>query len=87
MLTAGFPCQPFSVEGYRAGLEDKRGNHFFKILDFVDHLKPKVLFLENVKNFGIRLEDDVVIQDSGEPFNLMRNIPIEIEEIEDLINS
>ncbi|MBT8265721.1 MAG: aminopeptidase P family protein [Bacteroidia bacterium] len=38
------------------------------------------------EGFGIRLEDDVVIQKSGEPFNLMRNIPIEIEEIEDLMN-
>jgi len=39
------------------------------------------------EGFGIRLEDDVVIQDSGEPFNLMRNIPIEADEIEDLMNS
>ncbi|WP_299521485.1 aminopeptidase P family protein [Winogradskyella sp.] len=39
------------------------------------------------EGFGIRLEDDVVIQASGEPFNLMRNIPIEIEEIEDLMNN
>lgn len=39
------------------------------------------------EGFGIRIEDDVVIQESGEPFNLMRNIPIEIEEIEDLMNS
>ncbi|NGX82956.1 aminopeptidase P family protein [Aequorivita sp. KMM 9714] len=38
------------------------------------------------EGFGIRLEDDVVIQKSGEPFNLMRNIPIEAEEIEDLMN-
>lgn len=38
------------------------------------------------EGFGIRLEDDVVIQESGEPFNLMRNIPIEAEEIEDLMN-
>jgi len=38
------------------------------------------------ENIGIRLEDDVVIQDSGEPFNLMRNIPIGIEEIEELMN-
>ena len=38
------------------------------------------------EGFGIRLEDDVVIQDSGEPFNLMRNIPIEAEEIEALMN-
>ena len=39
------------------------------------------------EGFGIRLEDDVVVQESGEPFNLMRNIPIEANEIEDLMNS
>lgn len=38
------------------------------------------------EDFGIRLEDDVVIQESGEPFNLMRNIPIEADEIEELMN-
>jgi Xaa-Pro aminopeptidase len=38
------------------------------------------------EGFGIRLEDDVVIQTQGEPFNLMKNIPIEIEEIEELMN-
>lgn len=39
------------------------------------------------EGFGIRLEDDVVIQKSGAPFNLMQNIPIEADEIEDLMNS
>jgi Xaa-Pro aminopeptidase len=39
------------------------------------------------EGMGIRLEDDVVIQEKGEPFNLMRNIPIEIEEIEELMNA
>jgi len=34
------------------------------------------------ENLGIRLEDDYVIQEKGEPINLMKNIPIEIEEIE-----
>ena len=38
------------------------------------------------ENMGIRLEDDVVIQENGEPFNLMANIPIEIEEIEELMS-
>jgi Xaa-Pro aminopeptidase len=38
------------------------------------------------ENLGIRLEDDVVIQKTGEPFNLMRNIPIEANEIEELMN-
>ena len=39
------------------------------------------------EGFGIRLEDDVVIQEKGEPFNLMRNIPIESDEIEEIMNS
>jgi len=39
------------------------------------------------EKMGIRLEDDVVIQERGEPLNLMKNIPIEIEEIEELMNS
>lgn len=38
------------------------------------------------EGFGIRIEDDVVVQKTGEPFNLMKNIPIEVEEIEDLMN-
>ena len=37
------------------------------------------------EKMGIRLEDDVVIQKEGEPFNLMKNIPIEVEEIEELM--
>ncbi|MBW2961901.1 aminopeptidase P family protein [Mesonia aestuariivivens] len=39
------------------------------------------------EGFGIRLEDDLVIQENGEPINLMKNIPIEADEIEDLMNS
>lgn len=39
------------------------------------------------EGFGIRLEDNVVVQASGEPYNLMRNIPIEADEIESLMNS
>ncbi len=38
------------------------------------------------EGFGIRIEDDVVIQEQGAPFNLMGSIPIEAEEIEDLMN-
>ena len=38
------------------------------------------------EGLGIRLEDDVVIQKKGEPLNLMKNIPIESEEIEELMN-
>ena len=39
------------------------------------------------ENIGIRLEDDVVVQRNGKPLNLMADIPIEAEEIEDLMNS
>ncbi|WP_438964520.1 DNA (cytosine-5-)-methyltransferase [Winogradskyella sp.] len=66
VLTAGFPCQPFSVAGYRQGFDDKRGNHFFKILDFVDEMRPKVLFLENVKN--------LVGHDKGRTFKIIKEL-------------
>lgn len=39
------------------------------------------------EGFGIRIEDDYVVQKKGKPFNLMQNIPITTEEIEDLMNS
>jgi Xaa-Pro aminopeptidase len=38
------------------------------------------------EGFGIRLEDDVLVKESGEPLNLMKNIPIMAEEIEELMN-
>ncbi len=50
ILTAGFPCQAFSIAGYRKGFEDERGNLFFSIMKMVELLRPKALFLENVKN-------------------------------------
>ncbi|MDC1114075.1 DNA (cytosine-5-)-methyltransferase [Methylophilaceae bacterium] len=53
VLVGGFPCQAFSIAGYRKGFEDERGNLFFQIMRLVNELKekPKVLLLENVKNF------------------------------------
>lgn len=52
VLTGGFPCQAFSVAGYRKGFDDARGNVFFQICRAIEELpkKPKVLLLENVKN-------------------------------------
>lgn len=55
ILAGGFPCQPFSIAGYRKGFEDDRGNMFFQIMRLVDEMadnknKPRVIFLENVKN-------------------------------------
>lgn len=64
ILAGGFPCQPFSVAGYRKGFEDSRGNHFFRMLDFVDEMRPKVLFFENVKN--------LVGHDKGNTFKIIK---------------
>ncbi len=50
VLTAGFPCQPFSVCGKKEGFKDARGNLFFEIMRFCDALMPPVIFLENVAN-------------------------------------
>ncbi len=50
ILTAGFPCQAFSVAGYQKGFNDERGNVFFEILRYLEYFKPQIVFLENVKN-------------------------------------
>jgi DNA (cytosine-5)-methyltransferase 1 len=50
ILTAGFPCQPFSIAGKQLGFEDKRSNVFWKIIEIIDYHKPKIIILENVKN-------------------------------------
>lgn len=49
IICGGFPCQAFSVAGARRGFKDTRGNLFFEIARFASILKPKLLFLENVK--------------------------------------
>ena len=50
VLAGGFPCQPFSVAGYRKGFNDERGNVFWHIHRLIRETKPEVVFLENVKN-------------------------------------
>ncbi len=50
VLTAGFPCQPFSIAGLQKGFKDRDGNLFFEITRIIDAKRPSVVFLENVPN-------------------------------------
>ena len=49
VICGGFPCQAFSIAGHRRGFEDTRGTLFFEICRFASILRPKYLFLENVR--------------------------------------
>ena len=49
ILTAGFPCQPFSQAGHGKGFDDERGKLFFEIPKLLKTLQPQAYFLENVK--------------------------------------
>lgn len=65
VIVAGFPCQSFSVMGYQRGFNDARGNLFFEIIRIAETVKPKVIFLENVRN--------LIDHDNGKTFITMFN--------------
>ncbi len=56
ILTAGFPCQPFSQAGFKKGFSETRGTLFFDIVNIIKEKKPKAFFLENVR--GLLSHDD-----------------------------
>lgn len=64
IVMGGFPCQAFSIAGYRKGFEDDRGDLFFELLKVVNEKKPEVIFVENVKN--------MVTHDHGNTFKIIR---------------
>lgn len=64
IITSGFPCQAFSVAGYRKGFDDPRGNLFFETAKFIDYQRPKAFLLENVKN--------LVGHGNGETFKIIK---------------
>lgn len=75
VLNGGFPCQAFSIAGEQKGFEDERGNLFLAILGVVKLLdehykKPRILFLENVKNLQAH--------DSGRTYKIIKS---EIEKL------
>lgn len=65
VIMGGFPCQAFSIAGYRKGFQDEagRGNLFFKIAEAIEEKQPEVVFLENVKN--------LVGHDKGKTFKVI----------------
>ena len=67
VMLAGFPCQAFSVAGYRQGFDDEkgRGNLYFELERIMEDKKPSVVLLENVKN--------LVGHDKGRTFSIIRN--------------
>jgi DNA (cytosine-5)-methyltransferase 1 len=63
VIVGGFPCQAFSIAGYRKGFEDQRGVLFFDLMRIVEAKKPKVIFAENVRN--------LVSHNKGNTFKVM----------------
>ena len=66
ILCAGFPCQAFSIAGYQKGFHDTRGTLFFDLEKIIETKRPKVVFLENVKN--------LVSHDNGNTFKIILEI-------------
>ncbi len=52
IIFAGFPCQAFSISGKKLGFEDTRGTLFFDVARIAKYHNPKLIVLENVKNFA-----------------------------------
>ena len=64
VIVGGFPCQAFSVAGYRRGFEDERGEIFFQLARIIKAKLPRVIFIENVKN--------LLSHDKGKTFSIIK---------------
>ena len=65
ILTAGFPCQSFSIAGTQEGFRVPSGNLFFEITRVIEIKRPKIVFLENVSN--------LIKHDNGQTFLVIYN--------------
>lgn len=63
VLVAGFPCQAFSIAGFKGGFEDTRGTLFFDVARLIDNFRPSAFLLENVKGLAAH--------DKGRTFNVI----------------
>lgn len=70
VITAGFPCQPFSVAGKQRGFNDARGHLFYEVGKFISAYKPRFVFLENVPN--------LMEHDEGRTFLAVHNVLAEL---------
>ena len=66
VICGGFPCQAFSIAGNQLGFEDARGTLFYEIARAAEQIKPRYLFLENVRN--------LLSHDKGKTFTRMLKI-------------
>ena len=66
ILTAGFPCQPFSQAGFKKGFSETRGTLFFDIVKIMKEKKPRAFFLENVRG--------LLSHDGGRTFKTIQRI-------------
>ena len=70
LLTAGFPCQPFSQAGKKLGFNEARGTLFFEIAKLIQAKQPKAFLLENVRNLASH--------DDGKTLNVIKNTLLEL---------
>lgn len=71
IITAGFPCQSFSIAGKQRGLSDPRGHLFYEIGRFIKEYKPRFIFLENMPN--------LMEHNESKTFLIMHNVLSELD--------